>query len=205
MKRWLKRIALSLAGLILAGWLIGGWLLRSWTATPPPPPADTAIMGLTPQPRDGKTWIGKSWVTRREGLLVVYLKGSPFELGYANGALLQPQIHTLENEFLAMIHGYVPRDWALSLLKSYVIYRNRHLSDYVSLERRTEILGATLGCPDRHPELGPYYNRVLNYHAAHDISYMMIDNPLTTRAGCGDDSHAGHPRGGYRQIPPAAD
>jgi hypothetical protein len=184
MKRWLKRISLSLAGLILAVWLIGEWLLRNWIATPPPMPTDTSIMARQPQQRDGKTWLGESWVTRREGLLVIHLKGSPFELGYANGALLQPQIHTLENEFLEMIHGYVPRDWALGLLKKYVIYRNRHLSDYVSQERRTEILGATLGCPDIHPELGPYYNRVLNYHAAHDISYMMIDNPLTTRAGC---------------------
>jgi len=42
----------------------------------------------------------------------------------------------------------------------------------------------TLGCGDAHPEEGPYYNRLLNYHAAHDVSYMMIDNPLVSRAGC---------------------
>src|SRR5439155_23775981 len=49
---------------------------------------------------------------------------------------------------------------------------------------RLEIFGTTLGCLDTHPEEGSFYNRLLNYHAAHDISYMMIDNPLVSRAGC---------------------
>jgi hypothetical protein len=93
-------------------------------------------------------------------------------------------MHTLENEFLTMIQGYVPRHWVMEALKDYVIFRNRHLSDYVPLNYRMEIFGTTLGCPDIHPEEGPFYNRLLNYHAAHDISYMMIDNPLITKAGC---------------------
>ena len=40
-------------------------------------------------------------------------------------------MHTLENEFLEMIQGYVPQHWVMELLKNYVIYRNRHLSDFV--------------------------------------------------------------------------
>ena len=184
LRKWLKRILLGALVLVLTGWIVGAWLLRTWTAKPPPLPADTAILRLKPETRDGKTWLGKSWTGRREGLLVVYLKGAPLELGYADGVLMRPQIHTLENEFLDMIHGYVPQEWALNVLKWYVIYRNRHLSDFVPLDYREEIYGATLGCPDTHPELGAYYNRVLNYHAAHDISYLMIDNPLLSRAGC---------------------
>jgi tetratricopeptide (TPR) repeat protein len=115
---------------------------------------------------------------------VVYLKGSPLEIGYANGRLLEPQMHTLEEEFIEMIHGYVPQQWKVNLLKNYVIYRNRHLSDYIPLDYRMELYGATLGCSDAHPDIGPFYNRLLNYHAAHDISYMMIDNPFIARAGC---------------------
>ncbi len=134
--------------------------------------------------RDGKVWLGKSWAGRRDGLSVVYLKGSPLEIGYAHGALLQQQMHTLENEFIQMIHQYVPQDWKVEVLKWYVIYRNRHLSEFVPLNYRLEIFGTTLGCPDRHAEEGSFYNRLLNYHAAHDVSYMMIDNPLVSRAGC---------------------
>jgi isopenicillin-N N-acyltransferase like protein len=184
-KKWFQRILLGGILLVLAGWLVGAMLLRSWEAKPPPLPADTSIMQLKPEARDGKVWLGKSWVGRRDGLLVVYLKGSPFEMGYAEGVLLQDQMHTLENGFLQMIRGYVPQHWLMEILKYYVIYRNRHLSDYVPLDDRMEIYGTTLGCPDIHPEEGPYYNRLLNYHAAHDVSYLMIDNPfISARAGC---------------------
>ena len=184
MKKWLKRILFGAIVLGLVVWIAGAWLLRHWTAKPPPLPRDVAIMQLKPESRDGKTWLGKSWVSRREGLLVVRLKGSPFEMGYASGVLLQEQMHTLENEFLEMIHGYVPQQWKLNVLRAYVTYRNRHLGDFVSLDDRQQIYGVILGCPDVHPELGDFYNRMLNYHAAHDVSYMMIDNPLVARAGC---------------------
>jgi len=142
-------------------------------------------MSLKPETHDGKTWLGKSWVGQREGLTVIFLKGSPFEIGYADGVLMQSKMHTLENGFLEMIRGYVPQHWFMEVLKNYVIYRNRHLSDFVPVDYRTEIYATTLGCPDIHPEEGNFYNRLLNYHAAHDVSYMMIDNPfIAARAGC---------------------
>jgi tetratricopeptide (TPR) repeat protein len=141
-------------------------------------------MQLKPETHDGKVWLGKSWCGRREGLMVVHLKGGPFEMGYADGLLMQQQMHTLEDEFLKMIQGYVPQHWVMEGLKNYVIYRNRHLTDYVPMEYRQEIYGASLACTDIHPEEGPFYNRLLNYHAAHDVSYMMIDNPLVSHAGC---------------------
>jgi isopenicillin-N N-acyltransferase like protein len=184
LKKWLKRIALGGVLFVLAAWLIGGWLLRGWEAKPPPLPADTAILKLKPETRDGRVWFGQSWSGGREGLPVVYLKGSPFEMGYADGRLMEEQMHTLENEFIKMIQGYVPQHWLMESLKYYIVYRNRHLSDFVPLVYRTEIYGTSLGCADIHPEEGRFYNRLLNYHAAHDVSYMMIDNPFIARAGC---------------------
>lgn len=183
MKR-LKKILIVLAVLFLGGWLLSSLLMRAWTAKPPPLPADVSIMQAKMETRDGKTWLGQSWVSKREGLTIIRLKGSSFEMGYASGKLLQDQMKTLEDEFLVMIHGYVPQEWKLKLLKGYVMFRNRRLSDHVSLEDRQQIHGIVLGCKDPHPELGDYYNRMLNYHAAHDISYMMIDNPLVSKAGC---------------------
>ncbi len=183
MKR-LRRILFILAVLVFSAWLSGKLLLRLWTAKPPPLPADVSILEAKPESRDGKIWLGESWFTHREGLPVIRLKGSPFEMGYASGKLLEKQMHTLEDEFLAMIRGYVPQTWKIKVLKSYITFRNRRLSDYVALEYRQQIYGTTLGCSDIHPELGDYYDRLLNYHAAHDISYMMIDNPLVSKAGC---------------------
>lgn len=183
-KKWFKRTLIGTTALVLIGWIVGGWLLRRWTAKPPPLPSDVSILSLKQESRDGKVWLGKSWTGHREGLPVVHLRGTPFEMGYAHGALLQDKMHTLEDEFLEMIRGYVPRHWVMEALKNYVIYRNRHLSEYVPLSYRTEIFGTTMGCSDNHPEEGSFYNRLLNYHAAHDVSYMMIDNPLISRAGC---------------------
>jgi isopenicillin-N N-acyltransferase like protein len=185
LKKWLQRIFFSAIFLALIGWLAIALILRYCIAKPPPLPADVSIMSLKPEARDGKIWLGKSWTGQREGLTVIYLKGSPFEIGYAEGVLLEDKMHALENEFLKMIQGYVPQHWFMEVLKNYVIYRNRHLSDFVPLDCRLEIYGETLGCPDIHPEEGNYYNRLLNYHAAHDVSYMMIDNPfIAARAGC---------------------
>ncbi len=198
MKRWLTRILIGAVVLAVGGWFLGQGLMRSWTAKPPPLPTDVSIMQLKPELRGGKTWLGQSWLAHREGLLVLRLKGTPFAMGYASGVLLTDQMHTLENEFLDMIHGYVPQDWKIKLLQSYVIFRNRKLSAYVPEAYRAQIYGTILGCPDGHPELGDYYNRLLNYHAAHDISYMMIDNPLISKAGCtafgawGDATAGGH-------------
>lgn len=183
MKRLIKALFI-LAVFVFTGWLAGKMLLRMWTAKPPPLPADTSIMQAQPETRDGKTWLGQSWFTQRDGLPVIRLKGAPFDMGYASGKLLEKQMHTLEDEFLVMIRGYVPQAWKIKVLKSYITFRNRRLSDYVALDYRLQIYGTTLGCPDIHPELGDYYDRLLNYHAAHDISYMMIDNPLVSKAGC---------------------
>jgi predicted choloylglycine hydrolase len=183
-KKWFKRILIGVVLLTLAGWLAAVLIVRHSIAQPPPLPEDVSVLKLKPETRGGKTWLGKSWTGEREGLTVVYLKGSPFEIGYADGALMQGKMHTLENEFLKMIQGYVPKHWVMELLKNYVIYHNRHLGDFVPLDYRLEIYATTFGCKDIHPEEGPFYNRLLNYHAAHDVSYMMIDNPLISRAGC---------------------
>lgn len=183
MKRF-RIIALALGLLACGGWFSGKLLVRSWTQKPPPLPADTSILQASITARGDKTWLGQSWLAEREGLTVIRLKGSPFAMGYASGRLLEKKMHTLEDEFLVMIHGYVPQSWKLHVLKTYVTFRNRHLSRFVPLDYRLQIFGTTRGCPDAHPELGDYYDRLLNYHAAHDISYMMIDNPLVSKAGC---------------------
>src|SRR5262245_52520364 len=158
-QRWARRagrITIALAVCLVVSWGLGLWMLHRWEAKPPPLPADTSIRALKPEARDGRVYLGASWTGLREGLRVIYLKGTPFEMGYAAGVLLQDQMHTLENEFIAMVHGYVAEEWKVRVLKAYVTYNNRHLNDYVPLAYRLELLGATLGCPDIHPEIGPF-------------------------------------------------
>ena len=197
-KKWIKRALVGAVLLGLAGSLLFVSVRKGWIAEQPELPEDTAILSLEPETRDDRIWLGKSWVGERDGLPVAYLAGSPFEIGYARGVLLREKIRALEDEFIVMVDHYVPNRWALAILENYVLYRNRHLSQHVEQRYQQELLGAAVGCPDVHPELGPYFNRILNYHAAHDISYMLIDNPLISKAGCtafgawGNETANGH-------------
>ena len=90
MKRWLKRIAIGAVVLALAGWLALVLLLRQWTAKPPPMPADVSIMQRSLEAAaDGRTRFGECWTERREGLLVVRLKGKPFDTIWEDMVLFQ--------------------------------------------------------------------------------------------------------------------
>ena len=182
--KWVKRLVICTFIFALVILLVLAWMIHASVVVPPPLPSDKSVLALKPETRDGKMFLGKSWRSEREGLPVVYLKGSPLEIGFADGALMQDKMHTLETEFMQMVQGYVPQHWLMEGLKNYVLFRNRHLSEFVPEDYRLEIYATTLGCQDIHPEEGNFYRRLLNYHAAHDVSYMMIDNPFISKAGC---------------------
>ncbi|MEI6083901.1 MAG: C45 family autoproteolytic acyltransferase/hydrolase [Verrucomicrobiota bacterium] len=183
--KWLRRIFFSVAITVIAMAVGCSAMLRHWQASPPPlPPEATAVLAQRIVEHDGKRWVGRCWAGQHEGLPVLYLTGTPFEMGYASGLLNRDRLYALEDAALAMVHRYVPHEWTITLLKNYIIYRNRHLMEFVPPRFQMELFGMTRGCPDIHPKLGSYYNRVLNYHAAQDISYMLIDNPLVMGNGC---------------------
>ena len=125
-KKWLKRIFAVTLLLVVAGGLVIYFAVRSSIATPPPVPKDVSILQLKPEAHDGKLFLGKSWRDEREGLPVVCLKGSPLEMGYADGVLMEDKMHTLEREFQAMLKTYVPRQWVKETVKAYIFWRNRH-------------------------------------------------------------------------------
>ena len=198
--KWRRRLLWvtgSLVGLLLATWLGMVALMHLWVAKPPPLPVNTAITELTPESRDGRVYLGQSWFGKVEGLPVLYLKGTPFEMGYANGALTQKYVERQEETVLGLFHRVAPYRWTQFLLKFIVVYKNRHLPEHITADQQLEILGLSLGCRDPHPEVGPFYFRLLNYHAAQDISYMLMNSPLIRR-GCtafgawGDRTRDGH-------------
>jgi hypothetical protein len=82
-----------------------------------------------------------------------------------------------------MLNQAAPYRGIRFLLEFFVTYKNRHMINHITPDLQLELLGLARGCPDIHPELGPLYNRIVNYHAAQDISYMLINSPLIRR-GC---------------------
>jgi isopenicillin-N N-acyltransferase like protein len=181
-RRWRRRLLWGLGGLVITGLLgyaVLAALLRHWVARPPPlPPRAAAVLSLRPETRGDRVWLGQNWLGRRDGLRVLYLAGTPFEMGYANGVLTQDLIHRQERVVLELFRKAAPSRWTRFLLEVVIVYKNRHLREFVTPAHQMEMLGLCAGCPDAHPELGPYFNRILNFHGAQDISYMLMNSPL---------------------------
>jgi predicted choloylglycine hydrolase len=177
MKRLIK-IAGWLAAVVAVLAAAAYLYLRSCIAVPPSLPADASITNLVTETRDGRVWLGKNWFGERDGLRTLYLTGTPFERGYANGRLTEKLVYRQEQVVVDLMHTMIPRWWAQVAVKASIVFQTRYLSRYFSPEIQMEILGMTHGCPDRRPQDGPYFHRVLSYHAAQDISYMLMNHPL---------------------------
>ena len=176
MKRSLKITGgLAAGGAVLAG---AAYLyLRSCIAVPPALPAEVSITNLITETRDGRVWLGKNWFGERDGLWTLYVTGTPFERGFANGKLTQKLVYRQEQVIVDLMQQMIPRRWQQLAITASVVFQTRYLPRYISPEIQMEILGMTYGCPDVRPQDGPYFHRVLSYHAAQDISYMLMNHP----------------------------
>jgi isopenicillin-N N-acyltransferase like protein len=185
-RRWLRRLLWlsgSVLGLLLVAYVVMWGLMLHWVAKPPALAQEPLITRRTKEVTSDRVCLGRNWLERRDGLPVLYLTGTPFEIGYANAALTEQMIRRQEDTVLEMLRRVAPYRWTQFLLKFLVTCKNRHLPDHIPAAYLTEMYGMTRGCPDPHPEVGPAFHRVLNYHAAQDISYMMMNSPLL-RGGC---------------------
>jgi len=192
-RRRLRRV-LKVAAILLVAFvaLVAVFLctLEWWCcATPPELEGHPAILDARPEEADGVRRIGASWLARRQGLLRMHLEGDPFTLGYAHAALTEKFAREQEEHMLEFIEEFVPSSLNRWLLKKLVLLRNYDLTSYIHPAYQLELYGLTRGAPDPHPELGPLYTRVLNYHAAHDISHAVMDSPLIQAPS----TDAGHP------------
>jgi isopenicillin-N N-acyltransferase-like protein len=180
MKRFLK----------LTGWIIGSFLLllivliiyvRSVALIDEPVVQDVVDMGVVT--RDSGAWkLNNNWFRKSEsGLYEVYVEGKPYERGIAIGKLTTELIQYQETVFNNQIHQLVPSDSYLNVLKYLVGWFNRELDDHVAEEYRQEIFGVSRVASHDFDNIAPAYQRILNYHAAHDIGHALQNMSLV---GC---------------------
>ena len=181
--------------LLLAG---AGFLIWVWTtcfAEPPVLAGEPAIHAEVLSTVDGRVHFGESWFEARLGRSLLYLEGDPYSIGYANARMTSDWIFEQERELIATVREFLPGTlefWGVTLL---VLTNNRSLPSYVPLEYQYEILGLAEGSEDPLPHMGPRYHRILNYHAAHDISHWVWDKPVVgcnAFAAVGDWTESGH-------------
>lgn len=122
-------------------------------------------------------WLRKS----KSGLWEMYLEGNPFEIGVVNGLLTKELIYKQEKVFVDEIKKMIPSETALSLMKYGIAWYNRDIDTYFEKEQLLEIFGISKSASDEFSYIGPAYQRLLNYHAAHDIAYSFQNFVLS---GC---------------------
>ncbi len=157
--------------------------VRIVSKTTPPTPASLAALELSVTQIDsGLYTIGNNWFRKSEsGLYELYVEGEPFERGVANGKLTQALAQQQEVAFTKKLHQIVPSDFYLGVLKHFVGWFNRDLNDHVKEEYQLEIFGVSKSASPEFAAIAPAYQRILNYHAAHDIGHALQNMSLV---GC---------------------
>ncbi|MHC4973292.1 MAG: C45 family autoproteolytic acyltransferase/hydrolase [Planctomycetota bacterium] len=195
-RRWLKWLLRIGGGLLLLLAAFLAWVFLACVADPPELDYEPAILAAGAPVADGERMrLGKCWFEERKGRSLLYLEGDPYSIGYANAHLTAELLAIQERHFVQTVKGFFSSRLKLLAVGIAVLVNNRNLPDYVPREYAEEILGIAEGCPDPFPEYGPRYHRILNYHAAHDISHWVHDKPVvgcTAFAAFGEATRDGH-------------
>ncbi|MGC3948602.1 MAG: C45 family autoproteolytic acyltransferase/hydrolase [Chryseolinea sp.] len=156
---------------------------RAVSSVPPPEGLslqDTAAVVQEPVP--GLQRLGNNWFRHSEsGLYELYVEGDAFERGLANGKLTRSLVQYQEEAFTSQIQRLVPSGFYRGMLKYFIGWFNRDLPNYVIDEYKDEIYGVSQSASHTFDDIGTPYERILNYHAAHDIGHALQNMSLV---GC---------------------
>lgn len=149
----------------------------------PPKVGDTSAEQLQrSQPDTGLYAINNSWFRKSNSeLYEMYSEGNPFERGVIEGKLSEELVKKQEDYFAAQIFKMIPSNFYRHFLKYFIGWFNRDLTNYVLPEYQQEIYGISLSASDDYKYIGTKYQRILNYHSAHDIGHALQNMMLV---GC---------------------
>ncbi|KXX71683.1 C45 family peptidase [Flammeovirga sp. SJP92] len=126
--------------------------------------------------------LGKNFLKKKnENLWEMYSEGEPYEIGYSTGILAQGLLYRQEKAFVSQINELIPSKNYLSFLRVLIAFFNRNLDASISEEYCQEIYGMSKGSNEEFNYIGPAYQRLLNYHGAHDIGHALQELALV---GC---------------------
>ncbi|MBA2480858.1 MAG: hypothetical protein H0V44_09360 [Planctomycetes bacterium] len=182
--RWLVAALILGSAWTILGLPALGMLLAARAAPPTAPPTDSLVV------RDNRrSDFGRSYREQVGQLIHLHLEGHREEFGYAEGALIGDRIARIETDMMGVFVERVPLFLTRHLVLGLVNWNNRTLDRHFTREELQEISAITSGHRDHHDPflaVSPSYSRGLQYHALHDISQYLIDNPLVhpPQIGC---------------------
>ncbi len=177
-----KRVLYTLAGVLLLLLLIGIYVVGVGKTIPPKVENLDPLNGQRSEPSTGFYTLKNNWFRKSQsGLYELYVEGKPFELGVDNGKLTKELVAKQEDYFNEQISKMIPSKFYLHFLKYFIGWFNRDLDKNITQEYKEEIYGISESASDKYEYIGTNYQRILNYHAAHDIGHALQNLALV---GC---------------------
>ncbi len=179
----IKRILARFFGVIALFILLVFLYLLIVSHTSPPTIADNAALNWQrSESAPGFYTLKNNWFRKsNSGLFELYVEGQPFERGVVNGKLTKELIQLQEDYFNDQIDRMVPSRFYRHFLKYVIGWFNRDLDKHVTEEDKEEIYGISTSASEKYDYIGNNYQRILNYHAAHDIGHALQNLALV---GC---------------------
>jgi len=172
--KFLRRLCRTLAVIILLFGLLFLYLVWVSNIKPPQVTDTTAKQLQKSEPDTGLYTINNSWFRKsNSGLYEMYSEGRPFERGVIEGKLSEELVKKQEDYFAAQIFKMIPSNFYRHFLKYFIGWFNRDLTDYVLPEYQQEIYGISQSASESYKYIGTKYQRILNYHSAHDIGHAL--------------------------------
>lgn len=168
---------------VAVGSVISIFSITHWLTINPPPEKYPVNSGLKlEQCGDSLRFYGNSWLHHsRTGLYEMYVEGNPAMRGNSIGTLSHDLIYKQEKAFVDQIQTMIPSYSYLRLLRFLLAIGNRNIDKNILEENLYEISGISKVASDDFDFIGNKYQRILNYHAAHDIGHMLQNYHLV---GC---------------------
>jgi isopenicillin-N N-acyltransferase like protein len=177
-----KRVLYSFAGVLLLFLVIGIYVVAVGKTNPPKVEDLRPLDGQRTEPSPGFYTLKNNWFRKSQsGLYELYVEGKPFELGVDNGKLTKELVAKQEDYFNEQIRKMIPSKFYLHFLKYFIGWFNRDLDKNITQEYKEEIYGISESASDKYEYIGTNYQRILNYHAAHDIGHALQNLALV---GC---------------------
>lgn len=177
MPNWKKigRRTLRVSGVIFLLLLGGAVYLVQVSKVSPPKPTDMSSLQLQRTDHgNGFYTIKDNWFRHsKSGLYELYVEGEPFERGVINGKLSKELVVRQEDHFAEQINKMIPGTFKKNFLRYLIGFFNRKLDKNITEEYKEEIYGVSESASPQYQYLGTNYQRILNYHAAHDIGHAV--------------------------------
>lgn len=124
-----------------------------------------------------------------------YIEGTAYERGIALGLLHRELIQSQETAFVGEIEKLLPSGILRTVMQLGLGWFNRNLDEDIPEEYLQEIYGVSQSFSDEYSYVGPKFNRILNYHAAHDIGHMVQNMNLVACTAVSQwDFESGEPK-----------